>query len=1134
MVRLALFRWVSVWALMLIAVAANAQLAASPWPKFHGTAMNTGMSTASGATNVLKWSFATGNAITSSPAIGPGGVVYVGSNDSNVYAVNGSSGAVSWSFMTGGAVVSSPAVGANGLIYIGSNDGNVYALNASGVMVWTFAAGSPVESSPAIGPDGTVYIGADNGLIYALNGATGIANWSFKTGGQIHCSPAVGADGTVYVGSEDGNVYGINGASGTDNWVFETGAPIESSPAVGLNGTVYIGSDNGNVYALNGSTGALVWLQAVYAQFVNSSPAVGSDGTVYVGANSTVGYFYALDGVTGAVKWNFASGKYIDSSPAVAADGTIYVGGSTSGGDGVLYALNGLTGVQEWAFGTGDPAGIFSSPAIGADGAVYFGSNDGQLYALVGVHAQSLGLSPYSVAGGNTSTGTVVLSAPAPAGGETVVLACASPNVTIPASISIPEGQTSATFTISTIAVDAQTSAVITATFGITLSATLTIAPPTVQAISLDPPELVGGATSTGTVTLTGPAGPSGLTILVSSDNLAAQVPATLSFGAGQSVATFTVSTSSVGSTAAADITAALGSTNATTTLTVDPVAITSLSLSPATVTGGSQTMATITLDGPAGPGGTVVEVTTNVPFATVPATVTVPEAQTSQSFNIATESVGTQSTAIITAAVGSVWQTAMLTVNPLYVASVSLSSSTVFGGASVTGTVTLNSPAIAGGVTVALSSNSTAAGLPSSVVIAAGQTSATFTVTTSVVNANALAVITASYNGFAQTADLSVTTTSVLAVSVTPGYAVEGSPATGTLSLNGPAGKSGVLVKLASNNSSVVVPASVKFLAGQTFQTFSIGTKIVAKQSIAVISATLNGSSQSANLILMPLEVLSVNLSASTVSGGASVSGTLTLNGAAPRGGRVVLVTSNTPYLSVPSTVTVPEGKTSADFSVTTFPVSSQKVATVTAGIGSSTASSLLTINPPELLAIGLSPATVLGGKSSIGTVTLTGQAPNGGITVELTSDQAAAKIPTYVKVYAGRTKGAFTVLTQTVSTLTVANISAAVNGFHVSTGLNIEPPSLISLTLNPATVVGGKYSTATVTISGPAPAGGIVVTLASTSADAAAPPTVTIPAGKRMATFTIATSAVQSKETSVISATATTSTVKAVLTIK
>jgi glucose dehydrogenase len=106
------------------------------WTQFHRDNMQrwNPHETVLGVSNVgalgLKWKTSTGAffGFTSSPAVA-NGVVYVGSDDHNVYALNANTGAQLWSYSTGGNVDSSPAV-ANGVVYVGSDDHNVYALNA--------------------------------------------------------------------------------------------------------------------------------------------------------------------------------------------------------------------------------------------------------------------------------------------------------------------------------------------------------------------------------------------------------------------------------------------------------------------------------------------------------------------------------------------------------------------------------------------------------------------------------------------------------------------------------------------------------------------------------------------------------------------------------------------------------------------------------------------------------------------------------------------------------------------------------------------------------------------------------------------------------------------------------------------
>jgi len=242
------------------------------------------------------WSFTTGAPVDSSAAVA-NGVVYVGSEDSKIYALNASTGAQLWSFTTTGlGVDSSPAV-ANGVVYVGSFDAKIHALNAStGAELWSFTTGFVSFSSPAVA-NGVVYVGSLDGKIHALNASTGAELWSFTTGNGVDSSPAV-ANGVVYAGSEDGKIYALNASTGAQLWSFTTGNRVESSPAV-ANGVVYAGSDDGKIYALNASTGAELW-SFTTGSAVFSSPAV-ANGVVYVGSADSNLYAFDLAGGQAAV-----------------------------------------------------------------------------------------------------------------------------------------------------------------------------------------------------------------------------------------------------------------------------------------------------------------------------------------------------------------------------------------------------------------------------------------------------------------------------------------------------------------------------------------------------------------------------------------------------------------------------------------------------------------------------------------------------------------------------------------------------------------------------------------------------------------------------------------------------------------
>ena len=272
-----------------------------------------------------------------------------------------------WTFDTGGG--SSPVV-TNGLVYVGSTDDTLYALDATtGVKEWEFKTGGNVELSPAVA-GGIVYFGSKDRKLYALDATTGEKLWEYQVDGGIDTSPTV-VDDRVYVGSNDNNVYAFNAISGAKLWEFETLNGVTSSPAVSY-GVVFIGSTDKRLYALNATTGKKRWHYAVNG-YVLSSPAV-ADGKVFVGVWGDLGRVFAFDVDTGARLWRFDTYDHIHSSPAV-ADGVVYIGSL----DRAIYAIDAATGTERWKLYTGDD--VYASPAV-VDGVVYIGSYDDKLYAV--------------------------------------------------------------------------------------------------------------------------------------------------------------------------------------------------------------------------------------------------------------------------------------------------------------------------------------------------------------------------------------------------------------------------------------------------------------------------------------------------------------------------------------------------------------------------------------------------------------------------------------------------------------------------------------------------------------------------------------------------------------------------------
>ncbi len=321
----------------------------------------------SGSDSPRPWVFTTSAEVYSSPAV-EAGVVYIGSNDHDLYAIDAVSGAERWRYPTDESVTSSPAVD-SGMVYVGCNDTYLHAVDAAtGQRRWRFHTGAAMHSSPSV-VDGVVYIGCRDHKLYAVDAVTGLERWHFIGGDWFNSSPAV-VGGGVYIGCRDHNIYGLDVRTGKERWRHATGSTVDSSPTVS-GGMLWIGADDHSVYALSTRDGTPTW-QFTAQDGVVSTPTV-VDSVLYVGSDD--GNLYALDADTGRVRWRFLTGNGIRSSPTVSG-GLVYVGSR----DRYVYAVDIVTGELRWKFAARGPIDD-SSPTV-TDGLLYIGSLDHNVYAL--------------------------------------------------------------------------------------------------------------------------------------------------------------------------------------------------------------------------------------------------------------------------------------------------------------------------------------------------------------------------------------------------------------------------------------------------------------------------------------------------------------------------------------------------------------------------------------------------------------------------------------------------------------------------------------------------------------------------------------------------------------------------------
>jgi len=212
--------------------------------------------------------------------------------------------------------------------------------------------------------------------------------------------------------------------------------------------------------------------------------------------------------------------------------------------------------------------------------------------------------------------------------------------------------------------------------------------------------------------------------------------------------------------TVAAYSTDIAGNTEAVKTLSLPLGSLSTVSVNPVSVNGGTAATGTVTLGSPAPVGGVVVALTSSSATAVVPASVTVAAGATTATFVISTTVVAASTPAVITASSLGVSKTTTLTVNPVAVtfSTLTLSPTSVRGGrANSTATITLGAVTPTAVVVNLASSNLGAATVPAMVTIPAGASRVTFTVTSVTGTTNRTTVISGTALGVTRSATLTV-----------------------------------------------------------------------------------------------------------------------------------------------------------------------------------------------------------------------------------------------------------------------------------------------------------------------------------------------------------------------------------------
>lgn len=337
------------------------------WPLFHGNPQQTGIAHSKLLDKLdVLWKVNTGDSIENAVAVAKG-VVYVGSMDEHLYALDLATGAEKWKYKAA-PFKAAPAY-RDGLVYLGDLDGHLHCVDAAkGEKKWKFEAGSEVGGVNFHGPN--VLFASHDEHLYCLD-KDGKQLWKFKTDGPIYGAPAV-AEGKTFLVGCDSQMHVLDVAKGKEESSVDLGGQTGASPAV-LDAQLFIGTMRNEVKAIDWKKAEVLWTYkpAGNAQSFYSSPAV-TQKYVVIGARDN--RLHCIDRKTGNEAWTFPTGGKVDSSPVVA--GSQVVVGSA---DGKVYVLDLETGkkLQEVKLD-----GAANASPVVVDGKLLIGTQKGTLYCL--------------------------------------------------------------------------------------------------------------------------------------------------------------------------------------------------------------------------------------------------------------------------------------------------------------------------------------------------------------------------------------------------------------------------------------------------------------------------------------------------------------------------------------------------------------------------------------------------------------------------------------------------------------------------------------------------------------------------------------------------------------------------------
>jgi eukaryotic-like serine/threonine-protein kinase len=326
----------------------------------------------------LRWKIKTQGSIRSTAGIYQDKIYFI-SGDGKLYCIS-KLGKVLWTFATLGEkqydfadyFQSSPVFDDN-VVFFGSGDSHIYALNTQdGSLKWKYKTEGIVHTKPAI-DEQRLYVGSFDGYVYALSLKDGQMIWKFKTvghtyfpKGEVQGSPALN-NRLVFIGARDYNVYAIDKAKGYCHWNKSHTRGWVLSQTIQDSVLFMAGADERILVAVEPESGQEYWKNKM--EFLVFGNAIFDTQTMYVG--TTIGKLHAINRKSGEKIWTYSTEGYQKNRLKYFKEGDSYRDD--------IYSI--IKSNEHFLEVECELGGIFSTPVL-VSSYIIFTSSEGNLYCL--------------------------------------------------------------------------------------------------------------------------------------------------------------------------------------------------------------------------------------------------------------------------------------------------------------------------------------------------------------------------------------------------------------------------------------------------------------------------------------------------------------------------------------------------------------------------------------------------------------------------------------------------------------------------------------------------------------------------------------------------------------------------------